>query len=59
MNHRDQLYDEKVKLISDFNFGAQTATVFDDMLDRSLLWRDPENDLGSRLGLRRAGNSPL
>ena len=36
MDHRDQLYDEKVKLISDFNFGAQTATVFDDMLDRSV-----------------------
>lgn len=33
---KDGLFKEKRELIEDFNFGSQTAAVFDDMLDRSV-----------------------
>lgn len=33
---RDKLFDEKRELLNDFDFGADTAAVFDDMLDRSV-----------------------
>ena len=33
---KDALFAEKQPLIEDFNFGAKTAEVFDDMLDRSV-----------------------
>ncbi len=33
---KDKLFDDKRDLISDFNFGKDTANVFDDMLDRSV-----------------------
>jgi tRNA (cmo5U34)-methyltransferase len=33
---RDQIFAAKAEKLADFNFGAQTAGVFDDMLDRSV-----------------------
>ena len=33
---KDALFDQKKKLVSDFDFGKETARVFDDMLDRSV-----------------------
>lgn len=33
---KDAIFAEKRELIEDFNFGAKTAEVFDDMLDRSV-----------------------
>jgi tRNA (cmo5U34)-methyltransferase len=33
---RDALFAEKQQFVGDFNFGAKTAEVFDDMLDRSV-----------------------
>jgi len=36
MEVKDRLYTKKLGLITDFNFGAETADVFDDMLDRSV-----------------------
>lgn len=33
---KDKLFNQKRKLIGNFNFGAQTAQVFDDMLNRSV-----------------------
>ena len=33
---RDQIFASKAGKLADFNFGAQTASVFDDMLDRSV-----------------------
>jgi tRNA (cmo5U34)-methyltransferase len=35
-NVRDQIFAEKKKALSDFDFGEKTAKVFDDMLDRSI-----------------------
>lgn len=34
--NKDQIFKEKRDLIEDFNFGKETAAVFDDMLDRSV-----------------------
>ena len=36
MEAKDRLFSEKRGLVTDFNFGAETANVFDDMLDRSV-----------------------
>jgi tRNA (cmo5U34)-methyltransferase len=33
---KDKIFNKKTKLVSDFNFGKETARVFDDMLDRSV-----------------------
>ena len=33
---RDQIFAEPTERISDFDFGAKTAAVFDDMLGRSV-----------------------
>ncbi|HTL71587.1 MAG TPA: carboxy-S-adenosyl-L-methionine synthase CmoA [Candidatus Eisenbacteria bacterium] len=33
---KDEIFNQKKKLIEDFNFGKETAEVFDDMLDRSV-----------------------
>lgn len=33
---RDQIFADKDERLMDFNFGAKTASVFDDMLDRSI-----------------------
>ncbi len=35
-DRRDRLFTEQDKAIADFDFGARTAEVFDDMLDRSI-----------------------
>ncbi|MDH3521527.1 MAG: carboxy-S-adenosyl-L-methionine synthase CmoA [Myxococcales bacterium] len=35
-SERDELFAADTKLVSDFNFGVQTASVFDDMLSRSV-----------------------
>ncbi|HCE40984.1 MAG: carboxy-S-adenosyl-L-methionine synthase CmoA [Alcanivorax sp.] len=35
-SHKDRLFAEQEKAIGDFDFGEQTAAVFDDMLDRSI-----------------------
>jgi tRNA (cmo5U34)-methyltransferase len=34
--NRDRIFAEEQQRIADFNFGAETAAVFDDMLDRSV-----------------------
>ena len=36
MKSKDKLFTQKRGLITDFNFGPETAKVFDDMLDRSV-----------------------
>ncbi len=40
MTEQDRLYTENRRLIEDFNFGEQTAAVFDDMLQRSVPFYD-------------------
>src|SRR5437899_208576 len=34
--HKDEVFREKVKSVADFKFGEKVASVFDDMLDRSV-----------------------
>ncbi len=43
---KDEIFNEKHEFIRDFNFGQKVASVFDDMLDRSVpfLSGDTEND---------------
>jgi len=44
---KDKIYSKKRKRVSDFNFGKDTAAVFDDMLDRSVpLYRELQRMIG-------------
>ncbi|MFZ0256314.1 MAG: hypothetical protein WAN46_11835 [Gammaproteobacteria bacterium] len=44
---KDALFADKRNLIEDFDFGAKTAEVFDDMLDRSVpLYTDIQRMMG-------------
>ena len=36
MTQKDEKFKERLPLVSDFDFGSETARVFDDMLDRSV-----------------------
>lgn len=45
--HKDRLFVKKKNNSSDFNFGKETARVFDDMLDRSIpLYRELQRMIG-------------
>lgn len=44
---KDKLFSKETKKINDFNFGKETAEVFDDMLDRSVpLYRELQRMIG-------------
>lgn len=44
---KDTLFSDKSRAIGDFNFGKQTAEVFDDMLDRSIpMYRELQRMIG-------------
>jgi tRNA (cmo5U34)-methyltransferase len=44
---KDQIFAEKTRAVSDFNFGEKTAEVFEDMLERSIpLYREMQRMLG-------------
>jgi len=44
---KDQLFAERTQAVSNFNFGKETAEVFEDMLDRSIpLYREVQRMLG-------------
>ena len=50
---KDNIYADKEKSIAGFNFGSDTAEVFDDMLNRSVPHRTAENEqLLQRHGFR-------
>ncbi|OGL47547.1 MAG: carboxy-S-adenosyl-L-methionine synthase CmoA [Candidatus Schekmanbacteria bacterium RBG_16_38_10] len=47
MVKKDKIFSKKAKRVSDFNFGKETAEVFDDMLDRSIpLYRELQKMIG-------------
>jgi tRNA (cmo5U34)-methyltransferase len=44
---KDKIFAEKTQAVSDFNFGAKTAEVFEDMLERSIpMYREIQRMLG-------------
>jgi tRNA (cmo5U34)-methyltransferase len=44
---KDRIFSEQTQAVGDFNFGAKTAEVFDDMLERSIpLYRELQRMLG-------------
>jgi tRNA (cmo5U34)-methyltransferase len=48
---RDALFTDKTHTVGDFNFGEQTAEVFDDMLDRSIpMYRELQRMVGEIAG---------
>lgn len=48
---RDQLFSVASRAVGDFNFGEQTAEVFDDMLDRSVpMYRELQRMIGEIAG---------
>ncbi len=50
-SHKDRLFAEQEKAISDFDFGEKTAAVFDDMLDRSIPeYRELQRMMGELAG---------
>lgn len=47
MPNRDKIFSETTQAVGDFNFGQQTAEVFDDMLDRSIpMYRELQRMIG-------------
>lgn len=44
---KDQIFAQKTRAVSDFHFGANTAEVFEDMLDRSIpMYREVQRMIG-------------
>jgi len=44
---KDELFSKEIKKVNDFNFGEETAEVFDDMLERSVpLYRELQRMIG-------------
>ena len=55
---RDVLFSVASRAVGDFNFGEQTAEVFDDMLDRSIpMYRELQRMIGEIAGVYDLGCS--